>query len=451
MIRTKRGLDLPIAGDPEQTIELSRPARSVALLANDYPGLKPTMEVTVGDSVVAGQLLFTDKKNPGVKFTAPASGTIAAINRGAKRAFQSLVIDVDADNDRTGEMFAAHSRDEINQLGRDKVVQVLVDSGEWTAIRSRPYSKIPRIDSSPHSIFVTAMDSRPLAADPQLFINEQGEAFLAGIDALSRLTQGTVYVCSEESADIPQSNNPQVRHEQFAGPHPSGLAGTHIHFLDPVSVTKMVWSVGYQDVIAIGHLFLTGRLYFERVVSIAGPDVDRPRLLRTRLGASTDELTAGELSASGEHRIISGSVLDGKTAIGAFAYLGRFHNQVSVLREGTQRELFGFIMPGADKFSLTRLFASSFLGKKKFALTTSTGGSERAMVPLGTYEEIMPLDILPTQLLRSLLVNDFDSSIELGALELDEDDLALCTFACPGKYEYGPYLRRMLTLIEAER
>lgn len=451
MIRIRRGLDLPITGSPEQTIASSRPARSVALLAHDYPGLKPTMEVTVGDRVVAGQLLFTDKKNPGVKFTAPASGTVAAINRGRKRVFQSLVIEVDADSDDgETEMYTGHAPDEISKLDRDLVVQTLVDSGQWVAIRCRPYSKVPAIDSSPHSIFVTAMDSRPLAANPQLFINEQREAFLAGIDVLSRLTQGTVYVCSEASAEFPQSNNPQVRHEQFAGPHPSGLAGTHIHFLDPVNMKKVVWVVGYQDVIAMGNLFLTGRLFFERVVSIAGPDVDRPRLLRTRLGASTDELTAGELSASGEHRIISGSVLDGKTATGAFAYLGRFHNQVSVLREGTQRELFGFIMPGADKFSLTRLFASSFLGKKKFALTTSTGGSERAMVPLGTYEEIMPLDILPTQLLRALLVGDFDSSIELGALELDEDDLALCTFACPGKYEYGPYLRQMLTLIEAE-
>ena len=451
MIRTKRGLDLPISGSPEQTIESSRPARSVALLAYDYQGLKPTMEVAVGDRVVAGQLLFTDKKNAGVKFTAPASGNVAAINRGAKRVFQSLVIDVDTDSDSgAGEMFAGHAPDEIDKLDRDTVVKILVDSGDWTAIRSRPYSKIPAIHSSPHSIFVTAMDSRPLAADPQLFINEQKEAFLVGVGALSRLTDGTVYVCSEEGADIPQSSNSQVRHEQFAGPHPSGLAGTHIHFLDPVNITKVVWTVGYQDVIAMGNLFLTGQLFFERVVSLAGPDVDKPRLLRTQLGVCTDELAAGELSASGEHRIISGSVLDGKTAMGAFAYLGRFHNQVSVLHEGMERELLGFIMPGVDKFSLTRLFVSSFLGKKKFAMTTSTGGSERAMVPLGTYEEIMPLDILPTQLLRSLLVSDFDSSIELGCLELDEDDLALCTFACPGKYEYGPYLRRMLNRIEAE-
>ncbi|MFP6807934.1 MAG: Na(+)-translocating NADH-quinone reductase subunit A [Pseudomonadales bacterium] len=452
MIRIKRGLNLPISGSPVQVIETSRPARSVALVGYDYPGMKPTMEVSVGDTVIAGQLLFTDKKTPGVKYTAPASGVVSAINRGAKRVFQSLVIEVGGDDALAykSKDFASHSQDEITRLTRDKVVQTLMDSGQWTAIRTRPYSKVPALDSIPHSIFVTAMDSRPLAADPQLFLGEQGDAFLAGIDVLSCLTDGKVFVCSAASATIPQSNNPKVQEEQFSGPHPSGLAGTHIHFLDPAGSNKTVWSVGYQDVIAMGHLFLSGELFFERVISIAGPDIDNPRLLRTRLGANTDELIAGEIAATGEHRTISGSVLDGRTAVGAMAYLGRLHNQISVLKEGTERELFGFVMPGVAKFSLTRLFAGRYFGVKKYPLTTSTGGSERAMVPIGSYEEVMPLDILPTQLLRALLVSDFDSSIDLGCLELDEDDLALCTFACPGKYEYGPYLRQMLTRIEEE-
>jgi Na+-transporting NADH:ubiquinone oxidoreductase subunit A len=445
MIRIKRGLDLPISGSPVQTIEPGRPARSVGLLGQDYPGMKPTMEVVVGDRVKAGQILFSDKKTPGVRYTAPASGIVSAINRGAKRVFESLVIDVEGEE---AERFESYNNDDIGSLDRNLVVQALLDSGHWTAIRTRPYSKIPAIDTTPHSIFITAMDSRPLAADPRHFINEQKDAFLSGIDALSRLTEGAVYVCC--AAEIPQSNNRQVRQEQFKGPHPAGLVGTHIHFLDPVNSGKTVWTVGYQDVIAIGHLFLSGKLFFERVVSIAGPDVESPRLVRTRLGASTEELRAGEIAGPEEHRVISGSVLDGRTAAGSTAYLGRFHNQVSILREGTNRQLLGYLMPGADKFSLTRLFAGSFLGGKKFSLTTSTGGSQRAMVPLGTYEEVMPLDILPTQLLRALLVSDFDSSIDLGCLELDEDDLALCTFACPGKYEYGPFLRQMLTRIEAE-
>ncbi len=449
MIRIKRGLDLPISGNPEQIIESGRPVRSVALISADYPGLKPTMEVAVGDRVIAGQLVFTDKKTPGVKFTAPATGTVSAINRGAKRVFQSLVIDVD-DSSNEAARFDKHSNDEIQALPAEKVSETLIDSGLWTEIRTRPFGKVPSIDSRPRAIFITAMDSRPLSADPTLVINEQKDAFLAGVDAMARLTDGTVYICSEANADIPQSENSTVRHEQFFGPHPSGLPGTHIHFLDPVNIGKTVWTVGYQELIAIGHLFLDGQLYHERVISLAGPDVERPRLIRTRMGASTDELTSGEIRGDADHRIISGSVLDGRSASGPSAYLGVLHNQVSVLKEGTEREFLGYVMPGTDKFSLTRLFASAFIGTKKFMMTTNKGGSERAMVPTGSYEEIMPLDILPTQLLRALLVDDFDGAIDLGCLELNEDDLALCTFACIGKYEYGPYLRQMLNRIEAE-
>ena len=449
MIRIKRGLDLPISGNPEQIIESGHPVRSVALLGADYPGLKPTMEVAVGDRVTAGQLIFTDKKTPGIKFTAPASGLVSAINRGAKRVFQSLVVDIeDGATDTTS--FDKHSAEEIQALSAEKIVQTLIDSGLWTTFRTRPFGKVPKVESKPRAIFVTAMDSRPLAANPALVINEQRDSFVAGIDVLSRLTDGAVYVCSEANADIPQSQNSQARHEQFSGPHPSGLAGTHIHFLDPVNINKTVWTLGYQELIAIGHLFLDGQLHFERVISLAGPGVEKPRLLRTRLGANTNELTEGELISGANHRVITGSVLDGRSAFGPSAYLGVLHNQVSVLEEGTKRELLGYAMPGSDKFSLTRLFASAFLGSKKFEMTTSKGGSERAMVPLGTYEEVMPLDILPTQLLRALLVDDFDGSIDLGCLELNEDDLALCTFACIGKYEYGPYLRQMLTRIEAE-
>lgn len=455
MIRTKRGLDLPISGSPTQSIEAGQSVSSVALVGYDYPGLKPTMEVAVGDRVVAGQLIFTDKKTEGVRYTAPASGTVAAINRGARRVFESLVIDIDTDIDGDidkSTSFASYDAEKLATLARDEVVKNLVDSGQWTSIRTRPFSKVPTPDSSPHSIFVTAIDSRPLAGDPSLVINEQSSAFLSGLDVLSTLTDGPVFVCAASNAELPESQNSKVRREDFLGPHPAGLAGTHIHFLDPVSLDKTLWTVGYQDVIAIGHLFTTGKLYFDRVISLAGPSVKNPRLVRTRLGASTSELTSGELidSSVAENRVVAGSVLDGRRAHDGLAYLGQYHNQVSVLLEGTQREFMGFIMPGVEKFSLSRLFVSSFLPKKPLALTTSTGGSERAMVPLGTYEEVMPLDILPTQLLRALLVSDFDSSIQLGCLELDEEDLALCTFACPGKYEYGPYLRQMLTTIETE-
>ncbi|MBT4159766.1 MAG: Na(+)-translocating NADH-quinone reductase subunit A [Gammaproteobacteria bacterium] len=446
MIKIKRGLDLPISGSPKQEIEGRPEIRQVALVGYDYPGLKPTMAVREGDRVKAGQLVFTDKKTDGVKYTAPAAGTVAAINRGAKRVFESIVIEIDGDDTET---FASYAADELRALPRDKVVENLVESGQWTALRTRPFSKVPLPDQVPAAIFVTAADTRPLAPDPALWITEQSAAYLAGIDVLSCLTEGPTYICSMKEADLPRSDNKKVRHEEFSGPHPAGNAGTHIHFLHPVHTERSVWYVGYQDVIAIGHLFMSGEPYFERVISIAGPSVTEPRVVRTRLGADISELTAGCLKEL-NNRVISGSVLDGRTSSGGTAYLGRYHHQVSALKEGTDRELLDFVAPGFKKFSLTRTFASAFLGRDTYDLTTSTGGSARSIIPFGTYEQVMPLDILPVQLLRSLVVEDFDACIELGCLELDEEDLALLTFACPGKYEYGPYLRQMLTRIEKE-
>lgn len=443
MIKIKKGLDLPIGGDPVQEIHDAAAVTQVAVVGTDFPGLKPTMEVAAGDTVTKGQLLFTDKKNPGVKFTSPASGTVAAVNRGKKRVFESLVIDVSGDGE------TEFTAPDLASCDRAAVTELLIESGEWTALKTRPFGKVPAVDSTPDHIFVSAMDTRPLAADPSHFISGQSDAFETGLKVLTKLTDGNVYVCSEPSAQIPGAGVAGVVTEQFSGVHPAGLVGTHIHFLAPVSQNKSVWTVGYQDVIAIGGLFSTGKLFSERVVAIGGPGVSKPRLVKTVAGASLDQLLDGEVSGD-DQRVISGSVLDGRTAQGSLAYLGRFHNQISVLTEGRQREFMGFVMPGADKFSLTRLFMSSVLGTKGVEITTSTGGSHRAMVPLGAFEEMMPLDILPTQLLRALLVKDIDSAIELGCLELDEEDLALCTFACTGKYEYGPYLREMLDRIEAE-
>ena len=447
MIRTKRGLDLPISGSPSETIEDSRPSRTVALVGYDYPGLKPTMEVAIGDKVKAGDLLFTDKKSPGVRYTSPAAGTVAAINRGAKRVFQSLVIDVEGED---AVAFTAHGESGIAELTAETVREQLIESGLWTTLRTRPYAKVPAVDAEASAIFVTAMDTRPLACDPMLLVGEHQDAFKAGLDVLARLTTGNVFVCSAPGADVPRGSADSIRYEEFSGPHPAGLVGTHIHFLHPVSAGRSVFSITAADVVGVGYLFLEGRLFTDRIISLAGPLVENPRLIRTRVGASTDELTAGEIRPDGEPRIISGSVLDGRKAASGTAFLGRLHNQVSVLKEGTERELLEFVMPNPHKFSKTRLYIGSWIPGKKFDMTTSREGSDRSMIPLGSFEEIMPLDILPVQLLRALLVDDFDSSVELGCLELDEDDVALSTYVCPGKYEYGPYLRRMLDRVEAE-
>ncbi len=446
MIKIRRGLNLPITGSPEQLISEAPKARSVAVIGPDYHGMKPTMEVKEGDKVKLGQLLFTDKKTEGVRYTAPASGTIAAVNRGARRVLQSVVIDVEGDE---AEAFASYKAEEIPALTSEKVVENLVASGQWCAFRTRPYSKVPSPASTPASIFVNAMDTNPLAGDPKVVIASQAEAFSLGLMLLTKLTEGDVFVCKAADADMSVPNNPKLKVEAFSGVHPAGNSGTHIHYLNPVNVNKTVWTIGYQEVIAFGHLFTTGKIYTDRVVAVGGPQVSKPRLLKTRLGANLDELTAGELK-SGNNRIISGSVFGGRTAKGPFAYLGRYHNQVSVLVEGDDRQFLHYLRPGFEYFSTLGIYVSSLFKGKKYDFTTTTMGSERAMVPVGSYENIMPLDILPTQLLRSLIVGDTDMAQKLGCLELDEEDLALCTYVCPGKYEYGPILRDNLTRIEKE-
>lgn len=444
MFKITKGLNLPISGAPNQVIEEARAVRSVAVIGPDYNGMKPTMAVQVGDKVKKGQLLFTDKKTEGVKYTAPASGVISAINRGEKRVLQSVVIDVEGNEEET---FSHFSGSELSALDRNLVVTNLVDSGLWTSLRTRPFSKVPEISSVPHSIFVTAMDSNPLAASAEVVLADKAEEFADGLAVLARLTEGKVFLCKEPAAKIPQTNDVSVA--EFAGVHPAGLAGTHIHFLDPVSDKKTVWTINYQDVVAIGKLFVTGKLDSERVISLAGPQVNSPRLLKTQVGASIDELVAGELK-EGDNRIISGSVLSGRKAFGAYAYLGRYHQQVVVIEEGRERQMFHYLRAGVEKHSVLNVFLSKLLGKSSFAMTSTTNGSDRTMLPLGHFERLMPMDILPTQLLRSLVVQDTEQAQLLGALELDEEDLALCTYSCSGKFEYGPILRDCLTLIERE-
>ncbi len=445
MITIKKGLDVPIAGKPEQVIHNGNAVSEVALLGEEYVGMRPSMKVREGDVVKKGQVLFEDKKNPGVVFTAPVSGKITAIHRGEKRVLQSVVIEVQGNEQVT---FAQYRPDEITGLTDDQIRKNLQESGLWTAFRTRPYSKVPAIDAIPNSIFINAMDTNPLAADPALIIAKEREAFVSGLNAIGQLETNKIHLCKAAGSDIPAVDARWLEVHEFKGPHPAGLVGTHIHFIDPVGTNKIVWHINYQDVIAIGKLFLTGELHLDRVVALAGPQVKKPRLVQTMLGANLSQLTKDELK-DGDNRVISGSVLSGFKAAGPHNYLGRYALQVSVLEEGRTKEFLGWIAPGADKYSLTRTTLGHF-SKKLFNFTTALHGGHRAMVPIGLYERVMPLDIIPTLLLRDLASKDTDSAQALGCLELDEEDLSLCTFVCPGKTEYGPLLRQALDQIEKD-
>ncbi len=451
-----KGLDLPISGAPVQIIrDTLRPTR-VAVMADDFPGLRPGMLVEEGETVKRGQPLFEDRKASGVIHTSPGAGRIIGIHRGARRALRSVVIDL-SDSERAGEprddevfQFESYSGKPAGELGRDAIVKLLVESGQWAAFRTRPFAKAPPTDTKPAAIFVNAMDTNPLAPLPEVVLADRMRDFDLGLHLLCKLTEGTTYLCVAPRSDIERQVSAPVQVEEFSGPHPSGTSGVHIHMLEPVSRAKTVWAIGYQDVAAIGKLFATGRIDLDRVISVAGPSITDPRLVQTRLGASTDDIVEGQLK-EGEIRLVSGSVLSGKKAMGdIFGFMGRFDVQISALREGRERVFLGWLLPGFDTFSTIPIYLSRFFPSKKFDFTTTTNGSPRAMVPIGMYERVMPMDILPTFLLRSMMVGDLERAEELGVLELAEEDLALCTFVDPGKTNYGQILRRNLELIEKE-
>jgi Na+-transporting NADH:ubiquinone oxidoreductase subunit A len=449
----KKGLDVPISGTPAQDVKQAPSVTRVAVMASDFIGMKPRMQVIVGDLVKRGSLLFEDRKQAGVFHTAPAAGKVVAINRGDKRAFQSLVIELNErelagetnDEDHVG--FQAYTGQAVDSLSADQVRALLVESGEWTALRARPFSRVPAVDGKPIAIFVNAMDTNPLAADPKVACAGREEDIQLGLDAAKKLVE-KVYFCQAEGAGF-KVKDADVH--EFAGPHPSGLVGTHIHTLQPVMRGKQAWHLSVADLAAWGVLFRTGKLDLERIVAVAGPGVKDPALFQTRRGVSIDQLSAGNLQ-DGEQRIISGSILSGTIAMGeVMGFLGRYDSQISVLAEGREREFLGWLNPGLNKFSNSAAFLSKLFGStKKFELNTSTNGSDRAMVPIGMYERVMPLDILPTFLLRSLISGDLEKAEALGMMELAEEDLALCTVVCPGKYNYGSILRRNLNILEAE-
>ena len=453
MITIDKGINLPISGAlTDSTIHQVNPTCDFAVLGDDYLGLKPTMKVAEGDSVKEGQALFEDKKNPGVVITSPVSGKIKQIIRGERRKLISVVIS--PDNSPAIE-YQKYSFEQLLNLDRDSIISQLQNSGTWAYFRQRPFNKIPKLDARPHSIFVNTMDSNPLSFDPLLALENRNNEYVAGIIVLSKLTAGNINICHQEGRMLPMVKGSRVKYHAFGGIHPVGLVGTHIHFIDAVGTNKFVWHISLQDLLALGHLFLTGKLDNFRLVSVAGNGVKKPQLVRTRRGVNLTSLLEGNL-AEGKQRIISGSVFAGAKADKEIGndFLGAYDQQVSVIPEGGESRFLGWAMPGMDLYSKTQTVIGRFLQGTKYAkplrFDTSVYGEARAIFPFGNYEEVMPLDILPALLLRALAIKDTDTAIALGALELAEEDIALLSFVDVGKHDFGAILRENLTQIEKE-
>ena len=418
--RIRRGLDLALDGSPSPSVDEGAPVRHVGVRGADVPGVRPRLRVAEGARVRLGDVLFEDHDRPEVVCTSPGAGVVRAIHRGERRALTSVVIALDGELDGRHEgsaegAFEPRTRDALASLPRDVALRDLLASGLFLGFRSRPFGRVPDPAKPPRSIFVTATATAPLAARPADVIATDPRTFEDGLAVVARLTTGPVYLCRSPDAAVPTGDPSRITVAEFSGPHPAGLAGTHIHHLDPVGPGATVWHIGYQDVMAIGACFATGRRPTHRVVAVGGPRARRPRLVRTRVGAALDELLRDEI-ADGGHRTISGSPLSGDEVRGPTAFLGRLDVQVTLLP------------PAA-----------------------SAPRDRPVMLPLPCYERVVPLNLPVAPLLRALLAGDVERAADLGALELVEEDLALCAHVCPGHLDYGGALREVLDALEAGR
>jgi Na+-transporting NADH:ubiquinone oxidoreductase subunit A len=442
---SRKGLTLPLKGIPSTKIDLDvfKRVKRVGVLGSNYLGLRARLHVEEGDTVKLGQLLFEDRRNPGVHVTSPGAGTVVEINRGERRALVCVVIELDEDEQEITFKTDTGSAKEIRQT--------LLASGLWSAFRTRPFDKVPGPDDTAAGIFVTAYDTHPLSPPAKAIAHNRSESLARGLEILARLGDGTpIFLSKAKGQTLLDRDVDGVQVHTFDGPHPAGTPGFQMHSIQPVSRDKMGWYLNLADAIAIGQLFETGHLSVERIVAIAGPGAKQPRLVRTRLGADLIELLKGEIIDKNQ-RIISGSVLGGdeaKTKIDSF--LGRYNTQITLLPEPEDRQLFGWLAPGTNRFSVLRLFAQKWLPGARAKFSADSHGSRRVMIPIGVHNKVFPFETIPTYLLRSLLARDDELAQSLGCLELSEEDVAPCSFVCPSKIDYQSALRATLNRIEKD-
>ena len=437
MIKISKGRDLPISGKPSMLISDEPKISSVSLLGNDFVGMKPTMLVKENESVKAGQKLFEDKKNHGVFFTSPSGGIVKSINRGDKRKFLSIEIEVSTNEDFI-EFNIGSSSDEIKNT--------LIESGLWISFKTRPFNRIPDINTMPEALFINCCDTNPLSADPYEIMKLDKNYFDEGVNVLRDLFDCDIHITYQNNKFEKAITG--VNYHQFIGPHPAGLVGTHISKIHPVNINSKVWTLSFQDAISIGYLKINKKLRTHKIISIGGPAVFEPSLLKVRNGSNIDEITAGKIEDNA--RVVSGSLLQGHKSEGVMNYLGFYDTQVSVIPDEVNEIFLNWLMPGSLLHSKLNVFMSSFIKPRKYIFNTSISGGNRAIVPISSYEEIVPMNILVTQLLKSLVVSDIEMAIDLGMLELAPEDLSLCSYVCPSKYDYSSILMDNLNKLYSE-
>jgi Na+-transporting NADH:ubiquinone oxidoreductase subunit A len=445
VIKLKRGLDIKLEGAARNFLDNEVHAAEYGIRPPEFPGITPKLCVKPGDKVKAGSALFFDKARPDIKFSSPVSGVVRAVNRGEKRKILEIVVE------QSGDEYINFGKSQTGSIKREEVKKKMLEAGLWPVVRQRPYHIIADPQGLPKSIFISGFDTAPLAPDLKFIIeNSSALHFQAGIDAISKLTDGKVYLVLDGTAEATNilKDIKGVEIKYVSGPHPAGNVGVQIHHIDPVNKGEMVWYVNLQDVVTTGLFFTEGIYKHDRIIALAGSEVTDPRYFRIRSGASIKELMEGNVKEENV-RVISGNVLTGKK-IEKDGFLGLYDSMVSVIPEGDYFEFFGWVLPGLNKYSFSKTYMSSIFRKKAYKLDTNLHGGYRAFVMTGQYEKVVPMDIYPMQLLKAIVAEDIDGMENLGIYEIAEEDFALCEFICPSKTEIQTIVRQGIDLMIKE-
>lgn len=444
-IRIKKGVSIKLTGTADRVYANIPASEYYVVKPSDFTGLTPKLTVKVGDKVQAGSSLFFDKENPSVIIASPVSGEVSEIRRGEKRKILAVVIKADAEIS-----YKEFSKSEAKDLSREQIIEQMLAAGVWPFVRQRPFAVIANPTDMPKAVFISAFDSAPLACDSDFVLHGMEKEFQAGLDIVTKLTEGTTHLNIDGNSNSSSvfTNAKGVQINKISGPHPAGNVGVQIHHLDPINKGEVVWYMYPQDVIAIGKLFSEGKYDASRLVALAGSQVEKPRYYRSMQGASIAAMTEGNIK-DGESRFISGNVLTG-TQISADGNLGFYHNEISVIPEGKEQDFLGWLLPGFNKFSLSRTFFSWMNPKKEYALNANMNGEERAYVVTGQYEAVLPMDVYPQHLIKAIMIGDIELMENLGIYEVAEEDFALCEFACTSKMPVQEILREGLDLVRKE-
>ena len=444
-IRIKKGVNINLQGSAERVYASIPQAECFAIKPSDFKGLTPKLSVKAGDKVQAGSSLFIDKENPSIKITSPVSGEVTEIRRGEKRKILEVVIKADAEIS-----FIEFPKADAKDLSREQIITQMLDAGLWPFVRQRPYAVIANPNDMPKAIFISAFDSAPLACDSDFVLHGMEKEFQTGLDIITKLTEGKTHLNIDGNANsssvFTSAKNVQINN--VSGVHPAGNVGVQIHHIDPINKGEVVWYMYPQDVIAIGRLFSEGKYDATRLIALAGSQVEKPRYYRSMQGASISSMTENNIK-QGNNRFISGNVLTG-TKISENGNLGFYHNEITVIPEGKEQNFLGWLLPGLNKYSLSRTFFSWLNPKKEFSISANMNGEERAYVVTGQYEKVLPMDIYPQQLIKAIMIGDIELMENLGIYEVAEEDFALCEFSCTSKIPVQEILRDGLDFVRKE-